>query len=128
MLLGFEPLETLRALPYLRRDGLIFSSSESIPPLSVATGQHACPDLDAVREKIAQWTGKAHYIPCQTLGLQAGAAQSGNIALLGAAAEAGAFPFEIDALEEAIRGNMKAKVADINLKALELGRNAVVRS
>jgi indolepyruvate ferredoxin oxidoreductase beta subunit len=125
ILLGFEPLESLRALPYLRRDGLVFSSSESIPPLSVATGQHACPDLDTVRERISGWTGKAWYIPCQTIGIQAGAAQSGNIALLGAAAEGDAFPFGADALEEAIKANMKPKIAEINLKALELGRKAV---
>ncbi|WP_022662535.1 indolepyruvate oxidoreductase subunit beta [Paucidesulfovibrio longus] len=125
ILLGFEPLESLRALTYLRRDGLVFSSSEAIPPLSVATGQHACPDLDAVRARIAEWTGKAWYIPCQTIGIQAGAAQSGNIALLGAAAEGGAFPFGPDALEEAIKADMKPKIAEINLKALELGRKAV---
>ncbi|MGE4291651.1 MAG: indolepyruvate oxidoreductase subunit beta [Desulfovibrio sp.] len=125
ILLGFEPLETLRALPYLKRDGMIFSSSESIPPLSVATGQHACPDLDAVRGKIAEWTQNAWYIPCQSIGTQAGAAQSGNIALLGAAAERGAFPFGVDALVEAVKANMKPNVAEINLKALELGRNAV---
>lgn len=125
ILLGFEPLESLRALFYLKRGGLVFSSSESIPPLSVATGQHACPDLDAVRGRINDWTDKAWYIPCQSIGIQAGAAQSGNIALLGAAAERGAFPFGADALEEAIRANLKAKVADVNLKALELGRNAV---
>lgn len=125
ILLGFEPLESLRALTYLRRGGMVFSSSEAIPPLSVATGQHACPDLNAVRERIAEWTDKAWYVPCQSLGIQAGAPQSGNIALLGAAAQGGAFPFGPDALEEAIRANMKAKVAEINLKALQLGMSAV---
>lgn len=125
ILLGFEPLETLRALPYLRRNGLVFSSSEAIPPLSVSTGQHSCPDLESVRERVADWTENAWYIPCQSLGIQAGAVQSGNLALLGAAAERGAFPFGPDAIAEAIKANMKAKIADINLNALELGRKAV---
>lgn len=125
ILLGFEPLETLRALPYLRRNGLVFSSSEAIPPLSVSTGQHSCPDLESVRERVADWTENAWYVPCQSLGIQAGAVQSGNLALLGAAAERGAFPFGPDAIAEAIKANMKAKIADINLNALELGRKAV---
>jgi len=125
ILLGFEPLETLRALPYLRRGGLVFSSSEAIPPLSVATGQHACPDLDAVRARVAEWTDNAWYVPCQTLGMEAGAPQSGNLALLGAAAERGAFPFGVEVIAEAVKGNMKAKIAEINLKALKLGQQAV---
>ena len=35
ILLGFEPLETLRALPFLRPGGLALSSDTPIPPLSV---------------------------------------------------------------------------------------------
>jgi len=43
ILLGFEPLETLRALPYLKPGGLVLSSTESLAPLSVATGRRPRP-------------------------------------------------------------------------------------
>ncbi len=39
VILGFEPLETLRALPYLKPGGTVLSSTEYVPPLSVCTGK-----------------------------------------------------------------------------------------
>ncbi len=124
ILLGFEPLETLRALPYLKRGGLVFSSTEALPPLSVAMGRMKAPDIETVKAKVKTCAKKAWFLPCKTLGLQAGALQAGNIALLGAACAAKALPFGLEALAQAIRTGMKPKVADVNLKAMELGATA----
>ncbi len=124
LLLGFEPLETLRALPYLKPGGAVFSSTEYLPPLSVSTGQASCPDLEEVKSKIAAYAGIVGWYPCQSLGLEAGAIQAGNIALLGAVAASGALPFGPDAVAKAIEANMNPKIAKVNLKALELGVKA----
>ena len=121
ILLGFEPLETLRALPYLKAGGLVLSSTESLPPLSVATGKETCPSVEEIRAKIIARCGSACFLPCRTLGVQAGAVQSGNIALLGALCALGVLPFGKDVVAATIRATMKPKVAEINLKALELG-------
>jgi len=121
ILLGFEPLETLRALPYLKPGGLVLSSTESLAPLSVATGKETCPDLACIQPRVAGCSGKAVYLPCRSLGIQAGAVQSGNIALLGALCALGGLPFGIDVLADTIRATMKPKVAEVNLRALELG-------
>ena len=121
ILLGFEPLETLRALSYLKPGGLVLSSSEFLPPLSVATGKEACPDLAAIQAKVAACAGGVRFLPCRTLGLQAGAVQSGNIALLGALCAMNALPFGLDVVAATIRATMKPKVAEVNLRALDLG-------
>jgi len=47
--------------------------------------------------------------------------QSGNIALLGALCALGVLPFGREVVEATIRATMKPKVAEINLKALNLG-------
>ena len=52
VLLGFEPLETLRALPYLQPGGAIFSSSDALPPLSVSLGKAVYPDMSGKRSSI----------------------------------------------------------------------------
>ena len=39
IVLGFEPLETLRGLRYLKQGGVVFSSTDVIPPLSVSAGR-----------------------------------------------------------------------------------------
>lgn len=121
ILLGFEPLETLRALPYLKAGGLVLSSTECLPPLSVATGKEKAPSVEEMREQISARCGRACFMPCRTLGVQAGAVQSGNIALLGALCALSALPFGKDVVAETIKKTMKPKVAEINLKALDLG-------
>jgi len=121
ILLGFEPLETLRALPYLRAGGLALSSTESLPPLSVATGKEKSPEIADIKARVVEACGRTRFLPCRTLGLEAGAVQSGNIALLGALCAMDALPFGLEVVAATIRATMKPKVAEVNLKALELG-------
>ncbi|WP_319542657.1 indolepyruvate oxidoreductase subunit beta [uncultured Pseudodesulfovibrio sp.] len=121
ILVGFEPMETMRALPYLKKGGLVVSSTEFIPPLSVAMGKQECPTIDDIKKAVAACTDHAYYMANQTIGLEAGAAQSGNIAMLGALCAAGKLPFGPEALEAAIKANLPEKIQAVNLKALELG-------
>ncbi|MGE4504983.1 MAG: indolepyruvate oxidoreductase subunit beta [Desulfovibrionaceae bacterium] len=124
ILMGFEPLETLRALPYLKPGGAVFSSTESMPPLSVSMGTATCPGLVDVEARVAEVAGRTGWYACQSMGLEAGALQAGNIALLGAVAASGVLPFGPEAVAEAIKTYMKPKIAEINLKALQLGVEA----
>ncbi|MBQ9405857.1 MAG: indolepyruvate oxidoreductase subunit beta [Desulfovibrio sp.] len=121
MLLGFEPLETLRALPYLRQGGTVFSSSDVLPPLSVSLGKAAYPDMAHIEEKTRQVAGQYRFLPCRELGAQAGSVQSGNTVLLGAACASGVLPLGVAALEAAIKKHLPARLQTVNLKALELG-------
>ncbi len=126
VVLGFELLEALRALCYLKPGGRLVANSESLPPLSVATGKAAYPGLDTVRAKAQAVASQAVFLPCRTLAEQAGAAQSANTVLLGAACALGALPFGMAALERSVKKYLKPALAEINLKALELGATAAL--
>ena len=123
LLLGFEPLETLRGLPYLRPGGAIFSNSDPLPPLSVSLGQTPYPDLAHIEAKAKDVAGHCRFLPCRTLGRQAGSVQSGNTVLLGAVCASGLLPFGPDALAAAIKKYLPPKLHPANLAALELGKN-----
>ena len=125
LLLGFEPLETLRGLSYLRPGGAVFSSSDPLPPVSVSLGQASYPDMAHIKEQTRLVAGQCRFIPCRELGLQAGSAQSGNTVLLSAVCASGVLPFGVDALEAAIKKYLPAKLQESNLKALELGKKVV---
>lgn len=125
VLLGFELLETLRALPMLAPNGVVVGNSESVPPLSVSLGKEAYPELDYVRTKAEACAAKTFFAPCKTLAGQAGNLQSANTVLLGAACALGVLPFGMDALERAIKKYLKPKIVDCNLKALALGAQSV---
>lgn len=124
ILLGFEALETLRALPYLAPDGAIFSSDEMLPPLSVCLGQESCPQLPEIKDRAQQCARESHFFSCRALGEAAGNVRAGNTALLGALCASGRLPFGTDALEAALREIMPAKILEANLKAARLGAEA----
>ena len=125
VVLGFEPLETLRALPYLAPGGIVLSATEFIPPPSVNMGQASLPDIEEIKQQIRAAAGRAWFIPIATLGRQAGAIQSGNTAMLGALCAAGVLPFGVDALKDGIRKYLPPKVVDTNLRAVDLGVEAM---
>ena len=125
VILGFEPLETLRALPYLAQDGVVFSSTEFLPPPSVSSGQASLPSIDSIKATVAKATGKAWFLPLQSLGLQAGSVVSGNTALLAALCASGLLPFGVEALRDGIKKHLPQRLQEANLAALELGVNAL---
>lgn len=124
VLLGFEPLETLRALPYLAPGGCVFSSIDPQPPVGVSLGREHYPNLEEIRHTVST-AGKTWFLPCRTLGLQVGSVQSGNSTLLGALCASGLLPFGTEALGRAIRCYLAPKVQEVNLKAMKLGVDAM---
>ena len=125
ILLGFEPLETLRALPYLAPGGVVLSSSAPILPVGVSSGGETYPEFEHIKDAVNRRAAQAWFLPCRELGLQAGSSQSGNTALLGAACAVDILPFGVKALEDAVRKFLPAKLVEVNLKALALGVAAV---
>ena len=121
VILGFEPLETIRALPYLATGGVVLSSSDPTPPVGVSSGGDKYPEFGHIQETVSKQARQVWFLPCRELGLQAGSSQSGNTALLGAACAVGVLPFGVDALEAAVRKFLPAKLVEVNLKALALG-------
>jgi indolepyruvate ferredoxin oxidoreductase beta subunit len=128
VLLGFELLETLRALPMLRRGGIVIGNSESVQPVSVCLGRECYPPLDQVLETARGFAARVVIIPCISLAEQAGTAKAANTVLIGAAAAAGALPFDVEALAKSIEKNLKPKLVALNLKALTLGAEAAKAS
>lgn len=125
IILGFEPMETLRALPYLAPGGIVLSSLDPIPSPGICAGKECYPDIAMIQEATKAAAGKVWFLPCRELGLKAGSAQAGNVALMAAMCATGLAPFGPDALKEGIRKFMAPKLVDMNLKAVDLGVEAV---
>lgn len=125
ILLGFEPLETLRALPYLKPGGLVVSNSEPTPPVAVNLGQETYPSLDAIRDKVHRCAGEMHFIPCKTLGLKAGTVLCANLVLLGGFCATQGGPFDLEDLKQGITAHLPQKIVSINLQAAESGGRAL---
>ena len=120
LLLGFEPLETLRGLPYLAKGGVVISSSNPLPPLSVSLGAASYPDLETIKAKANEVASQAYFLPARELGLKAGSIQSGNTILVACACACGVLPFDLDTLKQGIKTFLPEKLHATNLHALEL--------
>ncbi len=121
ILLGFEPMETLRALPYLKKGGYVFSSMDILQPVGVSSGVEKYPNFDDIKRKISDASSFSCFLPCRELGLKVGSAQSGNTCILGAVCSSGLLPFGIDALCDGIKKFLPTKLVETNLLALQLG-------
>ena len=124
ILLGFEPLETLRALPYLRKGGTVISNEEIIPSIGVTMGREEYPDMDGLKAKIRACASRTLFLPCLSLGHEAGAVQCGNLSLMAALCATGVLPVTPEDLADTVRARCKAKIVDRNLHAIELGVRA----
>ncbi len=125
LLLGFEPLETLRALPCLAPGGAILSAADPMPPIGVTLGRERYPELTAIKAAAEACAGKVRFLACADLARQAGTALAANTVLLGAAVGLGVLPFDLGALAAGLRAVLNPKILDANLKAAELGAAAV---
>lgn len=121
IILGFEPLETLRSLPYLAEGGVIFSSCDPIFPLGARLGNEAYPEIERIKKEAAGLAAAAFFIPGQELGAEAGSVKSGNTALLGALCASGYIPISPEDLEKAIEDALPPKIRKANLEAAMLG-------
>lgn len=125
VILGFEPMETMRALSFLRPGGLVLSSENPVAPISVSTGKETYPSMDLIKSETIKCSPKARFIPCISLARQTGVVQTANTVLMGAFFSMGILPLGLEVLLESIKKRLKPGLVDVNLKAARLGADSV---
>ncbi len=124
VLLGFEPVETYRAMRNCSADSVVISNTVPVAPYSVAIGKGSYPDVEKLFAFIQSRVQKLITLDARALALQAGAVVSANTVMLGALAMSGVLPIPREAFEEIIRTKTKKKFVETNLKAFDLGFGA----
>lgn len=114
--IAFETVEALRNISYIKADGYMIASDESIKPLPVLSGSAQMP-ADAIGS--LKSVG-AILVPAVDIAREAGNVKTSNVALLGALSTYMDFPVEI--WEEAIAQGVPQKAVDVNIEAFRKGR------
>lgn len=125
VILGFEPMETMRALSFLHPGGLVLSSENPVAPISVSTGKETYPSMDLIKSETIKCSPEARFIPCISLARQTGVVQTANTVLMGAFFSMGILPLDLEVLLESIKKRLKPGLVDVNLKAARLGADFV---
>jgi len=121
VLVGFEPLETYRAMRKCSADSVVISNRVPIMPFGVSIGKSDYPDVDKMFAFIGSRVKTLVTLDAQKLARNAGAALSANVVMMGALARSKAVPVPKEAFEETLRTKTKEKFVEINLKAFALG-------
>nr|MBN2277319.1 indolepyruvate oxidoreductase subunit beta [candidate division Zixibacteria bacterium] len=124
ILISFEQAEALRAVDWIKKDGLIATSRTRLVPPITAGGKFKYPD-DPVAD-LKKKVKNVIAIDADKIALELGNPRLVNILLLGVVSSR--LDFEISVWEEAIRARVKAKFVDLNLKAFARGRELAKES
>lgn len=116
IILAFERLEALRALPYLKKGGTMIVNDRAIDPMPVITGAAEYPAgiIDELK-KYAQVIS----LDALTVAEEAGSAKAVNVVLIGVLA--GSTDIPRDAWIDALKATVPPKFLEINLKAFDAG-------
>ena len=121
VLLGFEPLETLRNLKFASEKTLVLMNNEIIAPPELTTKMMNYLSLDEIAEKIHSFTKNVVVMEAARLAEKAGSILTRNTVLIGGLAATGKMPFQIENLKQAMRELIPEKYTEMNMKAFELG-------
>jgi len=129
IVLALEPLEGLRnAVKFLSKGGLLLTNTRAWMPVDVNIGRAEYPSLDAIKNAVEKLGGKFVAIDATSLAQQAGNVRTINVVMLGALVGAGKLPISVETLKQIVKENVPPKTIDANLRAFELGFNAIQQS
>jgi len=121
VLIGFEPVETLRTIGKCNKDTVVITNTKPLPPFTVSVGQGTYPPLDEIMGLIQAKTKKVIAFDGDALAVEAGNQLSLNMVMLGALIGSGTIPVSAEAMKETISTSTKKAFLESNLKAFDLG-------
>lgn len=121
VLIGFEPVETLRTIGKCNKDTVVITNTKPLPPFTVSVGQGTYPPLDEIMGLIQAKTKKVIAFDGDALAVEAGNPLSLNMVMLGALIGSGTIPVSAEAMKETISTSTKKAFLESNLKAFDLG-------
>jgi indolepyruvate ferredoxin oxidoreductase beta subunit len=125
VILGFEVLETARALPMLKKDGKVVVNTKYIPPSASAAFSGKLPSEKELLTMINAKAGKVLGIDGIGIALELGNPLVVNTVLLGALSALPETPVKPESFEKAIAGRFKQKYVKVNMQAFQRGRESV---
>ncbi len=118
ILLGFEPGEAVRMLPYLKKGGIVIVNTRPVRPVTGAlsgsnySGQEM---IDYLKSKVDNVITVDSDKAIEDLG----SSKVLNVVLLGAAIESGVLDITKDEIKETLRQKLAPKFHELNLRAID---------
>lgn len=121
IIIGFEPAEAVRNLPYLKKGGTAVVARKAVRPVTASLTGSSYDGSDMLAY-LSQNVECLILVDGEAICQQIGSPKVLNIALLGAAL--GALGISAEQMEDVIRASVRPQFIDMNLEALHAGMNA----
>lgn len=118
IILGFEPAETVRMLPYLKKGGAVIVCLNPVMPASASLTGETYTGEDMIKV-IEMKAGKVIAVDGQQRCNKLGSAKVLNLIMLGEAVRSRNLSFTMDEIKKAVAERVKPEFLELNLKALE---------
>ena len=121
VLVGFEPLETMRTLGKCNNGTLVITNTQPLPPFTVTVGQGRYPPVDEVVDLIETKVERVIALNGNELAAEAGNPLSLNMVMLGALIGSAETAVTEESMKETLSTSTKKAFLESNLKAFDLG-------
>ncbi len=126
VIVGFEPLETLRMLrEYGSKDTTVIYDPRVAYPLGVLSGEAVYPDPSAIMAEITCRSKKAYVVPAAEIALEEGNGKAANIALMGALTGIPEMPLDQEDYAKALAQRFEGAARQLNERVFAKGYEAV---
>lgn len=122
LIIGFEPAETVRMLPYLKPDGCVVVNSHSVQPVT-ATLSGASYDSAAMIAYLQHQISKLIVLDGEAACMEIGSPKVLNMVMLGAVLQIGALPLTLEEVQNTMQKTVKPQFHALNQKALDFYRS-----
>lgn len=124
LIIGFEPAETVRMLPFLKKGGAVITSDRPVMPVTAALKGSSYNGIEMIdflnSRKEAGDISKLVVVDTETASKEVGSPKAVNMILLGAAARGGFLgEVDIEDIRSAMIKKVKPQFVEMNNKALE---------
>lgn len=127
IIIGFEPAEAVRCLPYLKKEGTVVVSSRGMQPVTAALTNYAYDGCEMMEYLYANVKNLV-VIDGEKLCAELGSVKVLNTVLLGAALATDTLNITKEQLIHSIHSILAPKYVDLNLQALETGYSIAFKS
>jgi len=121
VLIGFEPVETLRALGKCNKSSVIITNVHPLPPFTVAVGQGAYPEVDDMLALIRKKAKRVIALDGDAIAEEVGNPLALNMVMLGALIGSGTITITAEDMKRTISSSTKEAFLESNLAAFDRG-------
>ena len=125
LIMSFEPVETVRALPLGNRKSAVIMNLDPVLPGNVAAGFETYPEIEDLIKEVKKENDNVITIEATKIAIEAGKAVAANAVMIGAVAAVKSFPLDKDLLKEVLLEKVPEKAKELNAKAFDMGYEAM---